>query len=121
MKFISPGLHGVLDYVTVIFLFGSPWLFQMEGSLLVFTFILGGLQLLLSLFTDYPGGMVKKLSFLLHGLVEFFLSLGLVIAALYFRHTGAEIGFQYYLCLAVVYILVFNLTRFNKLSHSLTN
>jgi hypothetical protein len=47
MKFISPKLHGILDYVLIIFLYVSPILFSMAKDTATYTYILATVHLLL--------------------------------------------------------------------------
>src|ERR1700712_4159654 len=113
MRIIHAKLHGLLDYITVLFVLLSPMLFGMEGSLCMMTYTLGIFQLALSLMTSYPAGLVKKIPFLLHGYIEFAVALYLAIAAIYYRHIHLQAGFEFYASLAIVYLVVFILTDFS--------
>jgi hypothetical protein len=116
MKIIHARLHGALDYLTVAFLLVSPWLFNMPSLVATITYCLAAIQLLLTVSTAYQLGIIKKIPFLLHGFIEFTLSFCLVFAALYLRSRGYTQGFEYFIYLAIVYMLVFNFTDFSLAS-----
>lgn len=68
MKFISPGLHGLLDYIVGAFLIVSPWVFQIQGisdAAWLLT-ISGILTIIYSMFTDYEVGVFRKLPMSVH-------------------------------------------------------
>ena len=112
MKIISPRLHGVLDYLTVIFLVISPMLFHMEHKLGLFTYALAAVHFLLTICTRYPLGLVKVITFPLHGLIELGVAVVLAGFSLYMNHRGNMLGFYYYIWLAVVILFVFFTTDF---------
>ena len=70
MKFISPTIHGIIDYVVVIFLLASPTIFGFTGLLAIFTYALAGIHLLMTILTDYNVGLIKIIPFHTHGFVE---------------------------------------------------
>lgn len=78
MKFINPKVHGVLDYLAVVFLFAAPSLFGYSGQAATLAYAAAILQLSLSLMTAYPLGVFKAIPFPIHGMIE--LSLGLFLA-----------------------------------------
>jgi len=112
MKIISPKLHGILDYLVVLFLAASPTIFKMEGTLATFTYVLAGIHLLLTILTGYPLGLVKVIPFALHGLIELVVALVLVGVSMWFYHNDNALGFYFYIWLAVAILLVFFLTDF---------
>jgi hypothetical protein len=63
MKFINRKTHAVLDYLVGIIMISSPWLFDFAANPLAkwTVIVLGLLALVMSLMTDYEGGIVRKL------------------------------------------------------------
>ncbi len=114
MKVISSKVHGVLDYLTVIFLILSPSIFNMDDGLRTCTYVLAGLQLIVSILTDYEPGLIKVIPFKVHGLIEMAAAVILAIIAFLFLHNDSETGFYFYLVLAVIYLIVFILTDFRE-------
>lgn len=65
MKFISPRVHGLLDYVVAALLVCSPWLFGFNygSSETIVPVALGGFTIIYSLFTQYVRGVFPLLPF----------------------------------------------------------
>jgi signal transduction histidine kinase len=68
MKLINRKLHGVLDYLTGVFLILSPQLFQFgeQQAAASFIVIMGGLVLLYSLLTEYEMGILAVIPYSVH-------------------------------------------------------
>lgn len=114
MKVISSKVHGLLDYVTVVFLLLSPTLFNMQGALAIFTYVLGGIHFLLTALTAFELGVIKVIPFRLHGLIEIFVAIALTAVAFWFRSQDIPLGYHFYLALATIILLVFTLTDFSS-------
>jgi hypothetical protein len=112
MKIISSKAHGILDYLTVVFLLAAPTLFKMEGNLCTFTYVLAGVHFLLTSLTNFEPGIFKVIPFRVHGLIELVVSVILIVVAFWFNSNGSELGFYFYIGLAVVILIVFVLTDF---------
>ncbi len=112
MKIISSKVHGILDYATVIFLLLSPGLFNMEGTLRTFTFVLAGVHFALTALTAFEVGLVKLIPFRIHGILEVVVSIALAGVAIWFRNDGNDLGFYFYAGLAIVIMVVFVFTDF---------
>ncbi len=72
MKIISRKFHAVLDYLSGAVLIAAPWLLgfsDVEPARWVAVFV-GAMILLMSMMTDYEGGLVKALSMKLHLTVD---------------------------------------------------
>ncbi len=114
MKIISSKVHGILDYATVAFLLAAPTLFGMEGTLSTFTYALAAIHFILTALTAFEPGLLKVIPFRVHGIIEFIVSIALAAVALWFRSDGNELGFQFYLGLAIIIMVVFLLTDFGS-------
>lgn len=68
MRIINSKIHAILDYVMLILLFASPWLFAFfphsvpKGVVMV----VGAFLLIVSMFTNYEAGFKKMLSLKTH-------------------------------------------------------
>src|SRR4051794_195077 len=70
-KVISPTQHAVLDYSVAATFFGLGLKYRGENNAAAaLAFINGGMVLGLSLFTDYPGGVWRRISFKTHGMLD---------------------------------------------------
>lgn len=80
MNFLSPRIHGILDYLTVgVFALAPMFLLQAEGSQVAIlgSYVAAGMLLLVSLLTRYPLGALRVIPFPTHGSIEFFTAAGL--------------------------------------------
>ena len=114
MKILSAKAHGILDYLLVIFLLASPTLFKMEGHLAMFTYALGGVHLLLTILTAFPLGIIKVIPFRIHGLIELVVAIALGAVALWLREHGNTLGFEFYIGLTTLILVVFLVTDFRS-------
>lgn len=114
MKIISSKVHGILDYATVIFLLAAPTLFKMEGTLCTFTYVLAGVHFALTALTAFEVGLVKVIPFKVHGIIEVVVAAVLTGVAFWFKRNDNELGFYFYLGLAIVIMIVFLLTDFKS-------
>lgn len=116
MKVINSKAHGILDYLTVVFLFLSPTLFGMDGTLATITYTLGVVHLLLTILTAFEFGFIKVIPFRIHGIIEIIVAIALGIVAYWFHTLENMLGFYFYLALAIVILLVFFLTDFTSVT-----
>lgn len=79
MKFLSPQVHGVLDYLLGALFIGAPfWLDFVSPLAQIISLAVGATVLLLSLMTRYPLGVLRVIPFPVHGAVEFVAALALI-------------------------------------------
>jgi hypothetical protein len=80
MKFLTPKIHGAIDYGVVVFLWISPGIFGLSDFVSAMTYVLGGIHLALTLFTNFKYGLIKIIPFYLHGWIELMVSIILITA-----------------------------------------
>lgn len=114
MKIISSKAHGVLDYATVVFLLAAPTIFQMEGTLSTFTYALAAVHFTLTALTAFEVGLIKVIPFRIHGILEVVVSIALAGVAFWFRSNDNDLGFYFYVGLAIVIMIVFLLSDFTS-------
>ena len=70
-KVIDPAKHAVLDYgvAATFFAIGASMVHRHRGAATL-AFINGAMVLGMSLFTDYPGGIWRKIPFPVHGALD---------------------------------------------------
>jgi hypothetical protein len=113
MRFIAPKIHGIIDILVIIFLFGSPTFFGFTGLIATFTYVLGIIHLLLTLLTDYSIGVVKVIPFPVHGIIEFVVGVALIALA-YTVFSGDPVGKLYYVIFGTVILLTWLCTDYNN-------
>jgi len=115
MKLLSPKLHGILDYVTVVFLALSPSLFNMQSLAGNFTYMLAFIHLILTLITNFEMGVFRVVPLYIHGIIELCVSILLVAISFLFFIYHDNTSFYYYLIFALVLFLVWCVSEY-KLS-----
>jgi hypothetical protein len=111
MKFISPKIHGIIDYLVVIFLLASPRLFGFTGLIATFTYALGIVHLLLTILTNYSVGLIKVIPFTFHGTIEFIVGAALIVLA-YTLFKGEVTGKLYYIIFGTAILLTWLVTDY---------
>ena len=111
MKFISPKIHGIIDYLVVVFLLASPTIFGFTGLLATFTYALGGVHLLLTILTAYSAGLIKVIPLALHGLIEFVVGIVLIVLA-YTLFKDDATGKLFYIVFGTVVLLTWLVTDY---------
>jgi len=112
-EIITPKIHGVADYLVVVFLLLSPKAFGLTGCIGLFTYALAGAYLLLTLLTDYNAGLFKRIDFSLHGKIDFMLSEILIILAYtFFNHN--PVAKIYYQALGSALLMVWLFTHYKN-------
>lgn len=70
-RMINPAQHAVLDYATAGTFFALAARYRNVNRAASTLAMLNGMSvLMLSLFTDYPGGVIRKISFRTHGVMD---------------------------------------------------
>ena len=113
MKVISPKLHGIIDYLVVLFLFASPTLFAMPKDIATYTYILGTVHLLLTILTNYSYGIFRLIPLQLHGLIELVVGVGLIVVA-YSLLSYDERARHFYTWFGIAVLVVFIFSDYNS-------
>ncbi|MEO6406815.1 MAG: hypothetical protein ABIY51_11695 [Ferruginibacter sp.] len=114
MNIISSRMHGIIDYLLILFLVASPTLFKMEGALCSITYTLAAVHLLLTILTNFELGLVKLIPFRIHGLLELVVAIVLGCLSFWFYKNANVTGFYFYMFLAIAIMIVFILTDFKS-------
>src|SRR6202012_32632 len=103
---IHATLHGIIDYLMVVFLVLAPSLFQLPETTATFTYVLAGIHLLLTICTDYKPGLFKFIPFGMHGAIEVVISIALGAMAFYFGNKESVVARDFYVGFAAAVALV---------------
>jgi hypothetical protein len=113
MKLISPKLHGIIDYILIIFLYASPTFFAMQKDVATYVYLLATAQLILTIITDYSFGMFRMVPLNIHRLIELVISLGMIVAAFtLFQYD--ERTKPYFAGLGIFWLIVVIFTDYSK-------
>ena len=102
MNKLSPEVHAIVDYITILVLFISPIAFQFQSFGSFFTYLLATVHLLITLSTNFPGGVFKIIPLKIHGLFELLVSFALVGISIWFKASGDTTASYFYLGFSVV-------------------
>jgi len=111
MKFISPSVHGFIDYLLVVFLFTSPTSFGFTGFLAGFTYVLGAIHLLLTVSTNYRLGIFKFIPLSVHSGIELMVGVILIVLAYTLFSHNPE-GKLFYVIFGTVILLTWLFTDY---------
>jgi len=111
MKFMSPKIHGIIDYLVVLVLLLSPTILGFTGTLAMFTYALGIVHLLLTVLTDYPLGLMKAIPVTIHASVELLVGIALIVVAYTLFKDNAD-GKLFYVIFGTVVLLTWLVTDY---------
>ncbi len=111
---INSKIHGIIDYLVVIFLWASPSLFGLSETTALFTYVLGGIHLVLTILTNFEFGLIKVIPFKIHGWIELLVSFALVGVAFYLGNLEGDLSRNFYLGFAAAVFLTFILTDYKS-------
>jgi hypothetical protein len=117
MKFISPTIHGIIDYLMVLFLAASPTLFGFSGIASTVTYAIAIIHLLLCLVTRYPLGLIKVLPVELHAAIEVIAGIAFIVLAFTLFNDNAGGSKLFYIIFGTVILLTWLLTDYAGTSH----
>jgi hypothetical protein len=111
MKFITPTLHGVLDYLTCGLFLLAPTLFGFTGTYATVCYLLGGGYLVISLLTNMPLGAVKAIPFWLHGRLELVSGFVLLVSPWLFGFRENGVARIFFMAMGAVFLVAFLCTQ----------
>jgi len=112
MKILGASIHGVLDYVAVALFAAAPALFGLAGLPAMALYALAAVHLLVSLATRYPMGLLKRIPFNAHGLLELVVAVGLVAAPWLLDFSDQATARSVYIGLGVVLFAIWLLSDY---------
>jgi hypothetical protein len=112
---LSSKIHGVVDYLVVLFLIVSPTLFGLQERTATFTYTLSAIHLLLTIFTNFELGLIKLIPLKIHGIIELLVSILLIGTAYYLGSIEGNSSRNYYLGFAIAVFAVWLVTDYKKL------
>ncbi len=115
MNLLNARLHGFLDLTTVAVFLLAPFFFGLGGYVAAVAWGLAVVNLLITLLTRFPVGVVKVIPFPIHGLVE--LVVGVVLVLAMPRFLGASPGSPartFFLGAGVVILVVWVLMSYRE-------
>ena len=112
MRHIGAWSHGIIDYVIFILLITGPSVSGFAGRQATLAYLLGALLFILTIFTRFPLGVVKVVSFHMHGAVELVLALLLLILPWLANFSRGVHSRNFYVAMAILMLIVWAMTDF---------
>lgn len=80
-KIIQTRWHAFLDYMLALLLLIAPWLFDFtqQSIFMVSSVVAGGIILVMTLFTNNEGGLIRIIPMPVHLILDIFLGLALLV------------------------------------------
>ncbi|MDA0772440.1 MAG: hypothetical protein O3C63_05810 [Cyanobacteria bacterium] len=105
MRFIKPGLHGIIDYFAVSILIMIPWYSGFTGIALGLPVSLGVIALFYTIFTDFSLGFKPLLSLKTHLLIDLIGGAFLALSPFIFGFSEAASLFHFQFGIGVVIVV----------------
>lgn len=102
---LNSKIHGLIDYLVVLFLWISPSIFSLPAVTSIFTYVLGAVHLALTIATVFELGVFKIVPLKIHGMIELVVSVLLVVAAFYLGSLEGDLSRNFYLGFAAAVFL----------------
>jgi hypothetical protein len=109
---ISPRVHGVLDYATVVVFLNAPMVLGFSGTPSAVLYWLAGIHLLMTGLTDFPYGVFKVIPFRVHGMIDFVAGFFLLAAPWIFGFATEAAPRNFFLVLGVLSFVIAGLTDY---------
>jgi hypothetical protein len=106
MKILNSQAHGYLDYFTVILFAAAPTVLGLTGIPAMLAYALAVIHLVMTLVTDFPLGIIKLISFTIHGWVERVVGPVLIIVPFVLGFSTNVVARNFYMAIGVVIVLV---------------
>jgi hypothetical protein len=109
---ISPRVHGILDYATVVVFLNAPMVFGFSGTPSAVLYWLAGIHLLMTGLTKFPYGVFKVIPFRIHGVIDVLGGVFLLAAPWIFGFASEDGARNFFLVLGVLSFVIAGLTDY---------
>ena len=109
---INSKTHGIIDYLVVVFLAASPTIFSLPETTSIFTYVLAGIHLTLTVLTNFELGVVKVIPFKFHGWIELLVSIALIGIAFFLGNKDGDIARNFYIGFGIAVFLTWAITDY---------
>ena len=117
MRVIGIWSHGVIDYLMVIILAIAPSVAGFNGRQAMICYGLAVLHFLLTIVTRFPLGVVKVLSFTLHGSVEFMVGVLMIILPWLGGFSAGLNSRNFFVAIGVLILVIWAMTDYRNIRH----
>jgi hypothetical protein len=114
MRSIGPGMHGVIDYASVIILAVAPRVTGFTGKQAWICYALAVVHLALTILTRFPLGWVKAIGFPIHGAIEFLVSILLIAMPWMANFSRGVLSTRFFVYFGVLLFVIWFLTDYRN-------
>lgn len=118
MRFLSPKIHGILDYGYVAIFALAPSFLNLAGTAAILCYVIAVAVLALAFFTRYPLGVVKKIPFTVHGGIELAAALATMVSPWAFDFSAADAARNFFVFMGGALVLVWLVTDYKGIRTS---
>lgn len=108
MKFITPSMHGALDYIAALALIVIPFILGFSGIALWLSIVGSAGLIVYSLLTDYSMSIAKVIPFNLHIILDSAAAVAFIVAPFILGFTGTAQIYYIVMGLGVVAVVAFS-------------
>lgn len=112
MRILDARIHGVIDLVVVVVFLLAPTFVGLGGSPAAIAYALAVVHLILTLLTRFPMGARKVIPFFVHGLIELFVGVFLVILPTIAGYSPGSPARRFYTVIGAAILVVWVLTDY---------
>lgn len=109
---ISPRVHGILDYATVVVFLNAPMVLGFTRTPSAVLYWLAGVHLLMTGLTNFPYGVFKVIPFRIHGGIDALAGVFLLAAPWIFGFASEDGARNFFLVLGVLGFIIAGLTDY---------
>ncbi|MBL0744174.1 hypothetical protein [Chryseolinea lacunae] len=113
---IKSKLHGIIDYLFVVFLIFAPALFHLKLPAAFWIFTWGPIHLALTLCTNFDFGIFKIIPFKTHGRIELAISFTLIAGAFFVGYREGNLVNSFYMGLGSAVFFIWLATDYTSSS-----
>ena len=119
MNTISPRIHGLLDFIAVIFFLVAPTIFGFTGLPMILAYSLGVVHLIITLITSFPVGLTPVIPFPVHGWIELVVSVTLIVLPWLLGFSEVTGARNFYVLIGALLLVVWIVTHYTGHTHAM--
>lgn len=118
MNKLPPAIHGILDYVIVVYFLLAPALFTLTPTVATISYLLGTVHLMMTLFTKFTLGIKKIIPFRIHGFVELIVAILLIVMPALMGESVTFYDSLFFILTGVALLLIWILSRYKQIQET---
>lgn len=113
---IKSKLHGIVDYLLVVFLIFAPAVFHLQILAAFWIFVWAPIHMVLTLCTDFEFGILRVIPLKTHGRIELAVAFTLIVAAFFLGNREGNLINSFYVGLGCTVFSIWLATDYTSSS-----